>query len=362
MTDLVSLIAYISVFSVSALLLSFGVKRSSKFIRSIAVLIPIVFVGLRLNVGTDYVAYVYMYDLFSAININEYIALTENSIEIGYYLLIQLAQLLGGYSWVMFFLSSLITISVAYLAIKRLAPNNIPMVFFLYLMTILPFTLNGIRQGIAMSIVFFALSYIISGKFKKFLLFILLAATFHTSALLLLPLYLLRALVLNRRYDNTLTLTLSVVLAATVGIGLPVLVGFGSGIPLLGDYLEYEGRQVGVGLLDVVFKLVPLIAVFCTYMAVVKKDKSAKVFATLILLEVATLGLGSISAVFIRVSYYLAIGGLVYLALIPSSFSSHRLRRLMKMIIVLYGIVFFVVTYYLVGYSEIFPYNWVIGA
>lgn len=362
MNDFASVILYLCVFSVSALLLSFGLERSSKVIRFVAILLPILFVGLRLNVGTDYAAYVYMYNLFAVININEYFTLTENSIEIGYYLLIQLSQLIGGIPWVMFLLASIITISVAYLAIKRLAPNNIPMVFFLYLMTILPFTLNGIRQGMAMSIVFFAISYIISGKFKKYLLFILLATSFHTSALLLLPLYFLRAIVLNRRYDNTLSLSLAVVLAVGIGFGLPAVIGFGSGIPLLGDYLEYEGRQVGIGLLDIVFKVIPLIAVFCTYSMVVKKNKHAKIFAALVLLEIATLGLGSISAVFIRISYYLAIGGLVYLALIPSSLSSHRLRRLTNILVVLYGITFFVITYYLVGYSEIFPYNWVVGA
>lgn len=50
-------------------------------------------------------------------------------------------------------------------------------------------TMNGIRESLAASISFIALKYVIKGDFRKYLLIILIAATFHRSALVLIPIY-----------------------------------------------------------------------------------------------------------------------------------------------------------------------------
>jgi transmembrane protein EpsG len=50
-------------------------------------------------------------------------------------------------------------------------------------------SMNGIRQFLAASILFFATKHIISGNWKKYMLFVLLASTLHQSALILIPLY-----------------------------------------------------------------------------------------------------------------------------------------------------------------------------
>ena len=43
-------------------------------------------------------------------------------------------------------------------------------------------SMNGIRQSLAAAIIFAATKYILNGNFKKFLLVILLASTFHQTA------------------------------------------------------------------------------------------------------------------------------------------------------------------------------------
>src|SRR5690625_72798 len=52
-------------------------------------------------------------------------------------------------------------------------------------------SMNGIRQMIAAAIAFTAINYLIKGNWFKYSIIILLAASFHLSALILLPIYFL---------------------------------------------------------------------------------------------------------------------------------------------------------------------------
>src|SRR5690606_6683100 len=50
-------------------------------------------------------------------------------------------------------------------------------------------TMNGIRQTLAAAIAFAATKYLIEGDWKKYFAVILIASTFHQTALLLIPVY-----------------------------------------------------------------------------------------------------------------------------------------------------------------------------
>ena len=52
-------------------------------------------------------------------------------------------------------------------------------------------TLNAVRQGVAISLVFFASTFILKADKVKYILMIIIAGLFHISALLLLPVYFL---------------------------------------------------------------------------------------------------------------------------------------------------------------------------
>lgn len=52
-------------------------------------------------------------------------------------------------------------------------------------------SMNGIRQVLAASIIFTATKYLINGNFVKYTLIVLIASTFHQSALILIPIYFL---------------------------------------------------------------------------------------------------------------------------------------------------------------------------
>src|SRR5699024_9204062 len=52
-------------------------------------------------------------------------------------------------------------------------------------------SMNGVRQVLAAAVAFAAIRYLINGHFIKYSLIVLLASTFHQSALVLIPIYFL---------------------------------------------------------------------------------------------------------------------------------------------------------------------------
>ncbi|MFD2214009.1 EpsG family protein [Metabacillus endolithicus] len=50
-------------------------------------------------------------------------------------------------------------------------------------------SMNGIRQYLAASIIFWATKYLVEGKFKHYFFLVLFSSTFHESALILIPIY-----------------------------------------------------------------------------------------------------------------------------------------------------------------------------
>lgn len=66
-------------------------------------------------------------------------------------------------------------------------------------------SMNGIRQVLAAAIIFFATKYLLSGKWFKYFILVLIASTFHQSALILFPIYFL---VRNKAWSKTTYLLL----------------------------------------------------------------------------------------------------------------------------------------------------------
>lgn len=92
------------------------------------------------------------------------------------------------YTWV-FFLASAITWYYLYKFFWNDKPILFLAIFFAITTGFMFFTFNGVRQAIAVSIVGASIIHITYKRPQYFILHILLAGTFHYSALLLLPLY-----------------------------------------------------------------------------------------------------------------------------------------------------------------------------
>lgn len=135
-------------------------------------------------VGNDYQNYVVY---FSRISKGE-----EQNVDIAYKLVNILVNKLGlEFQWVIFIIC-IPAYAILLLCIKRYTENMwlSYLLFFLYGFFFL-LSLNQIRQLVAVAFVCWSYQYITKRSFVKFLISVLLGASFHFSALIVLPLYFL---------------------------------------------------------------------------------------------------------------------------------------------------------------------------
>lgn len=110
-----------------------------------------------------------------------------------------------------------------------------------YYILMYSFSLNGMRQLVAVAIVFYATGYIKEGKYLKFTLLTLVATLFHFSALIGLG-YLFFEIVFAKYFDTNRKRALFLLVAVGGVVGLSAILGMTSSYS---RYFEREASSVG---------------------------------------------------------------------------------------------------------------------
>ena len=152
---------------------------SRKVVLGFAIVIYSIVLGLRYNVGEDYMSYMNIY------NMQDF-----DNVEWGYAILNRLLYNLGLPFSSIFILVAFLQIFFFVKGVEKINKKYLPLSLFFYFTTLyLFFSINGLRQAIAFSIFVFAIGYIGKKQLFKYLITIFLASTLHKSSLVLLPLY-----------------------------------------------------------------------------------------------------------------------------------------------------------------------------
>ncbi len=194
-------------------------KLSTQILNGLAAIMLICIAGLRYETGGDWDSYTTLFADFPSFSrlIGRPAEFADISVEEGFVLLCSLVKSLGGTVQHLFFVVSLINITLIACAASKY--TKYPVVALLCYYGILYFNLEMIyiRQATAVALCFFALQYIPSKRIVPYMIFILLACTFHRVAALMIPLYFL----LNIKLPSWAYL-------AVVGIGAVIML---AGIP-----------------------------------------------------------------------------------------------------------------------------------
>lgn len=137
----------------------------------------IFFDGLRFETGTDWKSY---YNYF-------YYGTAEEIYEIGFKQFIYVIKLLTNNYSIFLLIYSSIYYYFVFFKLSQKNNYNIITIFLLY--SSLTPMLGAMRQFLALSIIVYSINYIFKKKFYKFILCILIASLFHSSAWLFLPAY-----------------------------------------------------------------------------------------------------------------------------------------------------------------------------
>ena len=97
-------------------------------------------------------------------------------------------RLLGGLPGYLFAIEALCIVPV-YLAIRKLFKEHVWLGMLIWLLLCYAFTLNGMRQSVAMGFVFYSIVFVIERRPYAFILGIMIAISFHQTALVGLLLY-----------------------------------------------------------------------------------------------------------------------------------------------------------------------------
>lgn len=152
--------------------------------------------ALRLNVGNDYAKYVE----FMHLVVSDTYEPTVVPTEIGFNLVVEIIYFLSGFEnyLLVFAFYAAATTGFFLLAIYKQSDNFL-FSFFLFMAFGYYFqSFNTVRYYLAVAIALYCIPYVLKKQWIRFLLLIILAAAFHKSVLVVIPLYFLASLKWNK--------------------------------------------------------------------------------------------------------------------------------------------------------------------
>ncbi len=368
MSDEVSLLFYVTSFMAAAYLFSYGVRRKSHFFTIFALLIPVVIGSFRYGVGTDYFNYVQLYNNHAQLSFSEFI--TENGFgEIVFFAIEKVAYILFDDPRFVFVSSIVLAITFFYLGLKSYKPRYPALVYLLYLMIMFPITFNAVRQGIAISIVFFAMSYIIKKKPGQYAILILLAGLFHVSALLLLPVYALGRFI-DRTNDTRaerarlpglvgyfLRVGVAVAVTSIVCMNAFAIVLSVPGFDKYDMYLIFNEESNNY-IFFLKLLIVIILIVFSRYTVFRDNIRQNKLILAFAIIEVVLLTLGFFSPFIKREALYFAPFTLLLLPNLINIVRGKLMKGAVYALVAFYGVAFFTVSYYVLQQADVIPYDY----
>lgn len=341
---IVYLFIFILVLFINSLAVKYNYNRDRALFFSLVILA--VFVGISDMLG-GYDRYIYS-ELFDGIaNITneggnyKYSAIYElYPSEVGYIGSNIFLSFITSNRYVFILLYTFIIYFLYYLSLKEYSTNYFfAMMLFMGLMFF--FTFTYLRQMVGVGIAWFAIRYIYKKNLYKFIICILIASSFHNSAIVLLPLYFLPIKRFNQK--NVLVFMLLCLLLGVSG-GPSIL------FRLYGNVTDtqirtdsYAEREIGFRYEYIIEALVFLYLILKNYSIIPDTKKNivllntSLVFCAILLLFVQSLNGG-------RLGWYYLIGVISTLSLIANNVKSNNQTR--KIIPIICFLLFFRIVYY----------------
>lgn len=365
MSKFSSLIMYISFFSLSSFFIGIaqgfkkGTKTSYMPFVILGISIPVAISGLRYSVGTDFFTYIMMFNRLSSTSFREF--LKHKDFEWGFYIIQKAAGWLGNYK-MMFFLCAVITIIFIYLAIvQHRGKISIGLSFVLYLFIYFPGSFNIVRQHIALAIVVYSFRYIFKKNFKKFLLFSILASSFHLSALIIIPFYFVvpyeSKLSIKKLTRKDFIRFLIIIACVIFAINFSYFIETISQVDPLEKYASYALSDSRAQNREIFLKVLILIPILMFRKKLINHDKRNEVYIFFLVLDIIFTLTGFITPFVKRLGIYFAISQIFLLASIPKVLSNKGDKLITSLIIFIYALTYFILVFYILNQAHVIPYQ-----
>lgn len=359
MSELGSLVFYIFIFSIAVILIQLGYhEKKGKWMIGIGLMLPILIATYRYSVGTDYFTYLNHFQRTSKLSISEYIEVNGIS-EIGNYLLCYLGNKLGGYNTYLGIIAALTLIPI-YLFLKQDNFNiNIGISIFIFLCTGFMTSFNIMMQMIAVSISTLSYKYIFRKDFFKFLLVILIASSFHSTALLLVPVYFLWVKYNEKDLNlfNKRTLILISIFLLFI-LNIEYLMSLLTSIEIFSDYSGYAWENNRGSNRDIILKFIVLVVVMILRKQLILQDKRNKLFIIFILLNFIIGLTGGFSPFIKRMGLYFEVSQIILFPTIIKLYKNSKERAIVGFLVLIYIVLLMTLTIYVLKQGHLIPYQY----
>lgn len=310
----------------------------------IIVLALVLFSGFRYRVGTDYFTY---YLLYNKLDTSNWVpTLLSAPQDIGFTLFSLVLRSLGLGEYGIFFASAALTVVPIYAVLKRRS-SDLPFALLIYvLFAHYAAPLNLVRQGIAIALCFYAVMS--SDRHpRRAAMLMLVAATFHSSALVVLFVFALRKRIRPSGWVWWSVIGGAAVLSATFSV-------LGGVAPLIaGLNARYEGylvtNRAGFGTYLVI--AVSLALAIYAYEIASRRGTLSQIHLLLIV-GVGFQIVGTASIDLARIALYFTIFATIAL---PDAAGQVKMPALHKLVITGGGVVYY--AFYLSSYGQLVPYQ-----
>lgn len=313
-------------------------KRPNVFLSLIVIVIIALVSGLRWGIG-DTGAYVHLYGL-----IGPGYNIFNGGYEPGFILFLILLKSIKEDPQFLILVTSLIINILNIWTIRKYSKDSyFELAVFMYIASgYYLVTMNGIRQCLIAAIIFTGTGLIIKGKKKTYFILCIIGVTFHTSALIMIPIYFIAR---EKAWSKNIYILL-ILFIISMFLYEPLM---NIVFKVLGNsrYSEYSNfHEGGANILRVLVHGVPVFLSYIKRGILKEKWKNSNIFINIGLINFMIMGLSFFNWIFARFTIYTELYTFILLPyIIKNCYPNYKERRLMYFGCVVCFFIFFIYEY-----------------
>lgn len=290
--------------------------------------------GLRNNIG-DTAAYSHLYKIVGDG------VLAKGAYETGFIIFLSLLNQISSNPQLMIFVTALITNGLI-IGMFRKYSSLFELQTYMYITTgYYLVTMNGIRQALVAAILFASTKFIIEGKFKIYLLITVIMTTFHTSALIMIPVYFI---VRQEVWSGKIMILIFVI---------PIIFIFFQ--PLMSvifktiegsRYASYEGAimtggEGGANVVRVIIAAIPVVIAYFGRHKLKQEWVESKVFVNMSIMNLIIMMFSLFNWLFARFTFYFQPYNFILLPYMIMILFNKKEKQLIYLLFILLNLMFF---------------------
>lgn len=327
----------------------------------IMALIPAAIAGVRYDVGGDYWNYKRINSNYIRTSVSSMLPDKLMTGEIGFFLLAKVLSAIGGnYQTLLFVSGFIIYIFMIKGMIRAEDKKNIGIMCLIYFCLLFGPSFNIIKQMIAGAIILWGFPFIFERKLKAFIIVVLVATTFHASAILFIVLYFLYSE--SNDYKGTIKELAIVVIAIVLPMVFELLFSKLTALSIFSEYSSsYSNLFTKSGTIkSLILRLPVIVPVVFSWKQVFKDNPKSRFYLMMLILEYSTITLSFSMHWAFRISYYFVEAEMLMASQVLSSNYATK-KTFWKLYYILYYALYFYMVYYVWGDDGLFPYTSIFG-